>query len=205
MSSTRILTVGQHAAAAPLRRVVQDGGAEDLAQRASRGDRRAFTALMTAHKQPLYRFVQRRTLDAEEAYDIVQDTFVSAWGAIERFDPMRPFGTWLRSIALNKCRDRARRAKVRRALRGCCDAQSIAETLADTAPSPEEMVAARDDLVTLARAIERLPTRLKEALTLTALDGLSQAEASTLLGCSIKSIEYRVRCARELLAQQLRS
>lgn len=205
MSSTRVLTVGQGVAPASLSRFAQLEGAEDLAQRASCGDRRAFTALMTAHKEPLHRFVRRRTPDAEEAYDIVQDTFVSAWGAIERFDPMRPFGTWLRSIALNKCRDRARRAKVRRVLRGCYDAQAIAETFADSAPSPEEVVAARDEFVALAKAIERLPTRLKDALTMTALDGLSQTEASALLGCSIKSLEYRVHCARELLSQQLKS
>lgn len=70
----------------PLRRIVLEGGADDLARRAVGGDRAAFSALMTAHKEGLYRFVRRRVPDAEEAFDVVQEAFVSAWKAIARFD-----------------------------------------------------------------------------------------------------------------------
>ena len=185
-----------------LRRIVQDGGADDLARRAVKGDRRAFSALMTAHKERLYRFVRRRTCDAEEAYDIVQEAFVSAWSAIARFDPDRPFGAWLRSIALNKCRDRARRATVRHMLLGSCSA-SAAERVRDQSPTPEDDLIARADLTALARAMAALPSHLREALTLTAVDGMSQAAASAVLGCSVKSVEYRVHRAREIVAREI--
>ncbi len=187
---------------APLRRLVQAGDANDVARRATNGDRRAFASLMTTHKEGLYRFVRRRTPDAEVAYDLVQETFVSAWRAIGRFDPDRAFGPWLRSIALNKCRDRARRALVRRSLEGSCQA-SAAEDVRDERASPEDELIARDELTALARAMAALPSHLRDALMLTAVDGMSQSAASAALCCSVKSIEYRVHRAREIVARDL--
>lgn len=71
--------------------------------------------------------------------------------------------------------------------------------------SPEDGLIVRDDLANLAIALANLPHHLKDALMLTAVDGMSQAAASAILGCSVKSIEYRVHRAREMLAQQLTS
>lgn len=202
MGPTQALGAASRPLSLALRRVVQEGGVDDLARRAVKGDRRAFSALMTAHKEGLYRFVRRRTRDPEEAYDIVQEAFVSAWSAISRYDPNRPFVAWLRSIALNKCRDRARRASVRRGLLGFCP-EGGAERVADQTPSPEDDLIARDQFAALSQAMARLPANLREALRLTAVDGMSQAAASAVLGCSVKSIEYRVHRAREIVAAEI--
>jgi len=86
-----------------------------LAVAARQGDQAAFAALMRRHKGWLYRFIRRYVADRDDAYDVLQESFVSAWSALSRFDPERPFEAWLRRIALNKCRDRARRDAVRRA------------------------------------------------------------------------------------------
>ena len=86
-----------------------------LAVAARQGDEAAFAALMRRHKGWLYQFIRRYVADRDDAYDVLQESFVSAWGALARFDPERPFEAWLRRIALNKCRDRARRNAVRRA------------------------------------------------------------------------------------------
>jgi RNA polymerase sigma-70 factor (ECF subfamily) len=63
---------------------------------------------MRRHKGWLYQFIRRYVADRDDAYDVLQESFVSAWSALSRFDPERPFEAWLRRIALNKCRDRAR-------------------------------------------------------------------------------------------------
>ena len=55
----------------------------------------------------------------------------------------------------------------------------------------------------LRQALAALPEHLREALMLTAVDGLSQAAASATLGCSVKSLEYRVHRARELLSTEM--
>ncbi|WP_415492074.1 RNA polymerase sigma factor, partial [Brevundimonas diminuta] len=65
-------------------------------------------------KAGLYRFVRRYVGDADETYDLVQEAYAAAWLAIRRYDPERSFEAWLRTIAINKCRDWSRRRKIRR-------------------------------------------------------------------------------------------
>src|SRR5262245_48027569 len=84
-----------------------------LVRAAIAGDTSAFSSLIARYKEPLYRFIRRYVGDADEAYDLVQETFVSCWTALDTFDTARPLLTWLRRIALNKCRDWSRRRKVR--------------------------------------------------------------------------------------------
>ena len=101
-----------------------DDSDADLVGQALGGDDHAFTLLMRRHKAGLYRFVRRYVGDADGAVDVVQESFVAAWRALRRFDGRRPFGVWLRAIALNKCRDRGRRQLVRRLAFGDKDAES---------------------------------------------------------------------------------
>lgn len=201
MSSTRVVTV-VFPPLASLRRVVPSIHADTMVVRAAKGDREPFAALMSAHKAGLYRFVRHRTSDREQAYDIVQESFISAWAAFDRFDPNRSFGAWVRTIALNKCRDCGRRAAVRRGILGWCDT-SAAETVRDLRPSLDDQLIAREDVAALARAMASLPRHLRDALMLTAVDGMSQAAASVVLGCSVKSVEYRVHRAREILSERI--
>jgi len=179
-------------------------GPDDLAARAAGGDADAFGRLMQATKSDLYRFVRRYVGDAEETYDLMQETYAAAWLAIRRYDPERPFETWLRAIAINKCRDWSRRRRVRRWLFGAVDLDT---PRAMATPDPGQD--AFDDLATaqtlsrLERAIADLPPQLKEPLLLTAIETRSQAEAAVILGVSVKTIETRVARARRRLAQVL--
>ncbi len=173
-----------------------------LAARAARGDQAGFAALMQRHKGWLYRFVRRYVPDAEEAYDVVQESFAAAWAAIGRYDPERPFEAWLRRIALNKCRDRGRKAAVRRVLFGFRGADPVSEPV-DPAVGPDEAALKGQALQRLENAIAALPRGLKEPLVLTALEGLSHKEAGDLLGLNAKAVETRVYRARKQLAAAL--
>jgi RNA polymerase sigma factor (sigma-70 family) len=172
-----------------------------LAERAAAGDQRAFYELVRRHKDPLYRLLRRYTGDPDDAYEAVQEAFIAAWAALGRYDTSRPFLAWLRTIAINKARDRGRRAAVRRLLFG---AQGLEERRALAEPDPatpvDERLIEQQAAVQLDKAVARLPPPLKEALLLTAFEGLSQQEAGEILGVSAKAVETRVYRARKLLA-----
>lgn len=174
-----------------------------LVARAAKGEQAAFAVLMHRHKGWLHRFVRRYVLDPEEAYDVLQESFASAWGALSRYDPGRPFDVWLRRIALNKCRDRARKAAVRRALFGFAGRTEHAREVSDPAPPADSAAAARLALARLEAAIAGLPAGLKAPLVLTALEGLSHKEAGEVLGMNAKAVETRVYRARKALAAVL--
>ncbi len=175
-----------------------------LASRAAKGDERAFADLVRRHKDPLYRLLRRYTGDADEAYEAAHEAFIAAWIAIRRYDPQRPFLAWLRTIAINKARDRGRRIAFHRFLFG---SDSLEKSGAMAEPDPasraDETVIARQEAVILDRAVARLPAPLKEALLLTTFDGWSQQEAGDILGVSTKTIETRVYRARKILATTL--
>ena len=171
----------------------------ELAMRSRGGDRHAFTELMRQTKLPLYRFVRRYVGNDDDAYDIVQETFIAAWRALKRYDERRSFPTWLRAIAINKCRDHGRRQAVRAKFRAL---------LALGAPDREDApdVSSGQDEIHLRHldvAIAKLPPFYKEALLLTAISGLSHKEAAAQLNTSSKAIEMRVRRARQKLQEAL--
>lgn len=183
-----------------------DADIEDaaLVARAAAGDERAFTLLMRRHKDGLYRLLRRYTGDADEAYDLLQESFAAAWSALGRFDRHRSFGIWLRSIALNKGRDWSRRRAIRGWLtRSAPHDGPAGRTLADPGLDPEAAVADRQALARIDAAVAALPPGLKAPLILTTLDDLSHAEAGQLLGLSAKAVELRVYRARQALARAL--
>jgi len=179
------------------------GSASDgeLAGRALAGEDQAFTLLMSRHKPWAYRFVRRYVGQADDALDVLQDTFFSAWLSLSSYQPERPFEAWLRRIALNKCRDSARRRKVRRMVSAFVggDEQELPEVV-DQAATPEAALADAQASAALAAAIRRLPRGLKEPLLLTSLEGLSHREAGELLGLNAKAVEMRVYRARAQLS-----
>jgi len=185
---------------------VTDGPDEDerqLAAAARTGGRAAFDQLVRREKRPLYRFVRRYVGNAEDAYDIVQDTFVSAWLALERYDSRQPFAFWLRAIALNKCRDHGRRQAVRH--RFLTLLSFAPETLHESLPSEPELSGVGDErrLRRLDQAIACLPRRYKEPLLLVLMAGLTHQQAGAQLDITAKAIEMRIRRAKEMLRTAL--
>lgn len=182
------------------------GGRTDpeLARLAASGDDRAFAELVRRHQEPLFRLLRRYLGSADEAQEAAHEAFLAAWGALRRYDSERPFGAWLRAIAINKARDRGRRIAVRQLLFGeTLQGQTAEPTWRDPAPLSDEALIERERLASLDRAIAQLPRNLKEPLLLTVFEGLSHKEAADALGLSAKSIEARVYRARKRLAEQL--
>ncbi len=184
--------------------MVDEDDAERRAVRAAqRGDRSAFDEIVLRHKASLYRFVRRYVGDADDAYDILQQTFIAAWLARGRFDSVQSLAAWLRTIALNKCRDFGRRRAARRRFMvlfafELASPQSRTDDLTSDIDSRESR-----NLRWLDQAIAALPQRYKEPLLLTLVTGLSQRQAAEQLGTSPKAIEMRIRRAKEKLGQAL--
>jgi RNA polymerase sigma-70 factor (ECF subfamily) len=88
--------------------------AEDLARQVQAGSSAAFSQLVGMHVDRLYRYLRLRTRTHQDAEDLVQETFLRAYGSIARFQPDKRFSTWLFTIATRLAVDhhRARRTGV---------------------------------------------------------------------------------------------
>lgn len=171
-----------------------------LAAAAAAGDERAFGRLMRRHKDRLFRIIRRLTNDDDATLEILQDSFVAMWRAIGRFDPERPFLAWATRITINKARDWRRRERVRQAIRLFLPVETAARQ-PDLAPLADQQLAATRDMDRIAAALVQVPLHLREPLVLTAIDGMSYAEAAEVLGITRKAVETRIARARSQLAR----
>ncbi|WP_241004833.1 RNA polymerase sigma factor [Brevundimonas fontaquae] len=159
---------------------------------------------MTATKADLYRFIRRYVGDEAEAHDVLQEAYASAWLAMRRYDSTRPFDVWMRSIALNKCRDWSRRRSVRRVVRGVMGLDAPEATaVGEDAPMPEARLDDQRRAQDLQHALSELPDALKAPLLLATLEGRSHAEVASILGITPKAVETRIARARKKLVDAL--
>ena len=155
-----------------------------------------FRAVYEATYDDLLRFVQRR-VHRDHAEDVAADVFLVAW---RRLDSM-PDGTaearpWLFGLARATLLNHRRGSRRRDAL-----AVRLADTaLVEPAASGDELAASRLDL---AAAWTRLSASEQEALSLTVWDGLTSAEAGSVLGCSATAYRIRLSRARRSLRRHL--
>jgi RNA polymerase sigma-70 factor (ECF subfamily) len=172
-----------------------DQSDETLAVRAARGDQEAVSVLVRRHSPQLHGFLQRYHPDRDDCDDLLQDTWIRALSNLDRFDPKKRFTTWLFQIAMNLCRDRARRDRVRSGYRN--EVQEMQKGMAGM--TAEEKV----DAMKAMRAIEALPQQQKEVLLLRYYHGFPEAEASEILGCPRGTVKSRLHQAVKAVKKEL--
>ncbi len=175
----------------------------ELATLSIAGREAAFTEIMRRHRQPIFRMVRACVGEADEALDLLQETFVAAHLAMPRYDGDRSMRAWLSTIAINKCRDWGRKRTVRRFLSFALPIGIEAEAVADDRRAIDDAAGDRQELDRVTRAIAALPAALKEPLVLRTIEGLSQAETAAVLSISEKAVETRLYRARAKLLEQL--
>jgi len=175
---------------------------QDLAALAHARRDDACRELLRRYKTDVYRLIVKQIGDADEAMDLTQETFVAGFSALERYDRDRSFRTWIARIALNKCRDWARRRRVRAFFSRALPLES-AHNVATDIPSPDAEATDRRELARVRGAIDQLPQNLREVLLLRGVDEVSQAEAAVILRVSEKTVETRLYRARTKLRELL--
>ncbi len=167
------------------------------------GRQAAFAEIMDRYRQPVFRLARGFLGDAEEALDVTQETFIAAHQALARYDTARPMRAWLSTIAVNKCRDHARKRAGRRFFSFASPIGGEAEAVADDQVAADDAAADRQELDRVRRAIAELPASLKEPLVLHTIAGLSLADTATVLAISEKAVETRLYRARAKLLEKL--
>ena len=166
-----------------------------LVRRVLDGDVDAFAPLVDRYHDRLARYAVRMIGDREDAEEALQDTFLRAFRALDRYREEERFGGWLFRILVNQCRSVVARRQRRAALLAAApwDPPAAIEPGDDDAALREE----------LERALAELPPASREALLLRYADELSYEEIATITGSGISALKMRVRRACERLRSLL--
>ncbi|HSE13842.1 MAG TPA: sigma-70 family RNA polymerase sigma factor [Rudaea sp.] len=162
----------------------------DLVLRCRNGDRRAFDDLLGRHARQVFAAAYRILHDREDAFDVTQSAFLSAYEHLDRYDPGQPFRTWLYRIAVNQALDliRARRP-----------AEALADETVDDHQGPDELAARDANDVALQGALTRLNVDYRTVIVLKHLQGCSYDEMALILECPVKTVKSRLFTARQAL------
>lgn len=165
----------------------------ELVARARTGDRLALAEIYRTHRKAVGQHLCMLTQDRATVDDLVQDTFVLAFGQLERFTGRSQLSTWLHGICINIARNHRRKHSRRRGiLERVFGAQTEHEPRREAA---DETVREQAAMNALRDALDELPTAQREAFTLRVLEQLSLAEAAEVLQCPIATVSYRTRQA----------
>jgi RNA polymerase sigma-70 factor (ECF subfamily) len=167
--------------------------AEELARRSQQGCRASFAELVERYAVPLRQFLHHQTNHVHDAEDLVQDTFVRAYGNIDRYRSSYKFSTWLFTIA--------RRLAISR-LRSLRRPQVVAEAVSAD-PGPREAMAQRETKRGLWDAARGLSANQYWVLRLRYAEDLSIKEIAQVMGKSQVSVRVLLCRARTRLARKL--
>ena len=167
----------------------------ELLTRHTQGDDQAFAVLVRRHRERLWAVAVRMMADPEEASDALQDAFLSAFRAADRFRGESQVTTWLHRIVVNACHDRLRRRKVRPATPTEGEALDVLsnERLHRTG-SVSDHASRTESRLDVQAALDQLPLEQKLALTLVDMLGYRVEEAAQILDVAPGTIKSR--CAR---------
>ncbi len=161
-----------------------------------RGSSDAFDELVRRHA-PKVHAVASRIVGREEAYDVVQDAFISAFRALPGFREQAQFTTWLHRIVLNCCY-----ARLRKNPDGASDLE-MPPDVSDVRPSPVEASERRDLRVALEKALGQIKADFRETFVLVEFGELDYASVADVLGVEVGTVKSRMNRARAALREIL--
>lgn len=172
----------------------------DCITRAQRGEVAAFSQLVARYQDRIYRYLLRMTRSQEDARELTQETFLSAYQALARWRPDARLSTWLFRIAHNQALDRLRRA--RRVEFVALD-EVLAEQMPADTPTPEAALHTRQRMQALEGALARLSVEHREILLLRDIEDMPYEDIAEVLGLSLGTVKSRIARARAGLLQHM--
>ena len=176
-----------------------DSGEKGLISRILKGDLDAYGVLIKEYQDSVFKVCYRILGIRQEAEDLTQDAFLRAYQQLARFDPDRPFGPWMRTLAANLCYNHL---KKNRLVRVPLDDEG--DQLRDApSRSPENLLLISQENRELYQALWSLPDNQRIALELRHFQGLSYQEMARALDLPLNTVRSHLYRGRQKLVELL--
>ena len=178
----------------------------DLVRRCLSGDQRACRDLVRRYERPVYSVLMRVVRRSEDAEDLVQETFIKVFRALDRYDTARPFSAWIFTIASRLAIDHFRRRRVQTVSLSVSEPGSSEERtmdVEDTGLKPDEITSNAEEESATAKLIDSLPEHYRIVVWLRHQQDLSYEEISEALNLPLGTVKARIHRARALLKDKI--
>jgi RNA polymerase sigma-70 factor (ECF subfamily) len=172
------------------------------------GDRDAFRVLVERHGRSLYHVAYRMTGSEQDSEEIVQETFLRAYKALERFEMRANFGTWIYRIAVNRTLDflSTKKAQMQNPYLITDEPDpenSRAIQIEAPQPGPDRLLASAEMKAKMTQALGLLTPVERVAFTMRHMEGRSVDEISQTLKVKTSAAKNTIFRAVRKLRQQL--
>jgi len=189
-----------------------------LIARLKRGDEGAFDELVNQHHGTLIRMAMGYVAEREVAEEVVQDTWMAVIESLNRFEGRSSLRTWICGILIHKAKDRGVREKRHTTFSAFESFNDDNDDAVDPSrfqqtgewaghwafppqpwddQTPEKLLASKQAVDSMQRAIEALPSTLKEVLILRDVEGVEVKEVCEMLKITETNLYVRLHRARE--------
>ena len=171
------------------------------------GDKEAFESLITKYENHVYRFGFRMCGQVQDAEDVVQDTFVSAFRYLKDFRGEASLLSWLLKIASSVCLKKRRLRKNEPRTYVPYDELQVqpsgeVQTRGKDGGSPDALVLSAEVRKIFHEALTRIPPLYREVLALREMEGLSGKETAEALDISESAVKVRLHRARAMVYRE---
>ena len=175
-----------------------------LVKRAKSGDYQAFDLLVLKYQSRLISTAFKFVKDVQIAEDIVQDSFIKAFNALESFREDSSFYTWIYRITVNTSKNflvsKKRKSEL---LNSDLSEEASYEIEPVETYSPEDLVQATQLQKVITETIDQLGEDTRTALTLRELDGLSYEQIADVVNCPVGTVRSRIFRGREVIDEAI--
>lgn len=176
-----------------------------LVQAVRQGDKQSFNRLVLLYQNRIFSLAYNYVKEEEEARDLTQDIFVTAYRAIDKLRDDSKFGAWLYQIGLNHCRNRYKRLSRRGwfSNKSLDDDDNFLQLSGGTNPEQE---LEKDRIIRqVRRAITSMGEAEKEIIILRDIQGLAYDEISEILDIPLGTVKSKLNRARHSLKNKLKN
>ncbi len=179
-----------------------DGGSisdGQLVGRTLAGDPEAYRELVTRYQGHVYALAYSLVGNWSDAQDLAQETFIRAYGNLDKLREPERFASWLRRVTFGVTMDwlRTFRPKIFAQLDGRVDLDTL--EIPDFHPGPAETAERRELAAAVLAALASLPPKYRVPLTMFHLDGLSYQKVAAFLDIPLGTAKSMIHRAREKL------
>jgi RNA polymerase sigma-70 factor, ECF subfamily len=174
----------------------------ELIERARAGDRAAFGDLVERHQQAVFRAALSALRSREDAEEVAQEAFISAFQKLDSFRGEASFKTWLLTITWNRAMDR-RRSVGEWFRRFVSRDENAVQEPASGQPSHEQVLIESESRREVRRLLATLPAKYRDPLMLSMTGDHTFEEIAALLKIPVGTAKWRAMEARRLLKRKL--
>jgi RNA polymerase sigma-70 factor, ECF subfamily len=168
-----------------------------ILKRFNNGDISAFEELVLKYQDRIYNLCRHMLGNTHDAEDAAQVTFLKAYQNLTKFKSEFSLYTWLYRIAVNTCLDYKKRPFFESFFKNADEGEAFIDEPASDCPSPEKLYESKQIGLALHNSIKHLPSKLRAAIILKEIEGLSYKEIADILEVSIGTVKSRISRARD--------